>query len=243
MKSMRTALGVFVVVGLAVVSASATAEQGVTSPALSPTAVVAVGSVASLAVAQIPLACQGSGASDVRHRNHQIKNTTAYPIPKGTVIHWNASNKDSGNVTLAAALAPTASIDVSEPGQTNGYSCTAEFNPGEPDYVVKNLAWASPSHGSVTMEVANANPWVDAPRANLQLKSMKCPGQMVIGLTIFLDAIPKGGQKTFTTPFNGAGADYLEATINFDNKVPEANKANNVAKSIEFNTNRSCTPQ
>ncbi len=240
MKSMRSALGVFVVVGLAVVSTSAIAEQqNPVAPALSPTV---AGSMGSLAPANIALACQGAGASDVKHHNHQIKNTTAYPIPKGTVIHWNTSTKESGNVTLAAPLAPGASVDVIDPGQTNGYSCTASFNPGEPDYVVKNLAWASANHASVTMEVANANPWVDAPRANLMLKSMKCPGQMVIGLEVFLDAIPKGGSKTFTMGFNGAGADFLEAVINFDNKIPEANKTNNVAKSIEFNANQSCNP-
>lgn len=241
MKSFSAAFGGLVVVGLAVVSTSATAEQqNPSAPALSP---AVAGGIGTLLPAPIAVGCQGAGSSDVTHHNHHIKNTTAYPIPKGTIIHWNTSAKESGNVTLTSALAPNASIDVIDPGQTNGYSCTASFHPGEPDYVVKNLAWASANHASITMEVANANPWMDAPRANLMLKTMKCPGQMVIGLELFLDPIAKGGSKVITMPFNGAGADFLEATINFDNKVPEANKANNVAKSIEFSTNKSCTAQ
>jgi len=235
---MRATLGALVVGSLAVVSTSATAEQVGTIPGTTPTAVTNVG---SLLPTPIPLACQGSGASDVRHHSHQIKNNTPYPIPKGTVLYWNTNTKESGNVTLASALAPTAAIYVIDPGQTSGYTCTASFYPGDPDYVVKNVAWSNANHSGVTMEVANANPWVDAPKANLMLKSMKCPGQMVIGLEVFLDPIPKGGSKTFTMAFNGAGADFVEANINFDGKAPETNKTNNVARSVEAN-GPSCIP-
>ena len=40
---------------------------------------------------------------------------------------WVASNKGSGKLTLSSDLAPNATVDVIEPGQTNGYTCTASF--------------------------------------------------------------------------------------------------------------------
>ena len=40
-----------------------------------------------------------------------------------------------------------------------------------------------------------------------------------------------------------AKADYLEATANANNAVSESNKTNNSAKSPEFGSNKSCTPQ
>lgn len=191
---------------------------------------------------QIPLACSGSGASDVVSRKHSIKNTTGHAIPKGTVVHWTASNKGSGSLTLSSDLAPDASVDVIEPGQTNGYTCTAGFYPGNPDFAVKSVQWTSATTASV--EIANLNPWSDAKASTVRVQSLKCIQSPVGSVDAQAPAIPKGGSVTVTV--NGlpkSAADYLMATANATSTAPEGpNKANNVGKSPEFGSNKSCTP-
>lgn len=213
-------------------------------PALQPTVGPAQPVATAIQLApSIDLVCSGAGASDVASRKHSIKNSTAFPIPKGTTILWSASNKGSGRVVLAENLAPNASVDVMEPGSTSGYTCTARFSPGPADFAVKKVQWTSAT--TATVEIANLNPWTDAAASTARVASMRCAGSATVqSLDVPVPAIPKGASTTLTVTIAKANADYLMATANANNAVSELaeNKANNVGKSPEFSSNKSCTP-
>jgi hypothetical protein len=229
-------MGVLTACGIAAmaVAGPATAEL----PRVGATPIATVTQQQLLVLPSVSLACSGSGASDVKHRGHSIKNTAGYPIPKGTSIHWTSSDKGSGSLKLATDLAPNASVDVIEPGQTNGYTCNASFYPGTADYTVKSVSGTATT---ATIVVSNLNPWVDAPASQLKVDTLKCFSTLVGSVTVQVPAIPKGGSVTVTAAI--AKQDYLQATANANNAVSETNKTNNTQKSIDFSTNKSCTPQ
>lgn len=218
-------------------AASASAEL----PPAGPVPIRPVEGTGILAIANVPLACSGPGASDVVSRKHSIKNTTGYPIPKGTVIHWTASDKGSGNLTLSNELAPNDTVDVIQSGQTNGYTCTAGFNPGDADFVVKSVAWSNAT--TATVVIANANHWTDAKASVARVRSLKCISSPVASVDVQVPPIAKGGSITVTATIAKASADYLDATANATSSVPETNKSNNSRVSPEFGSNKQCTPQ
>ncbi len=238
MNSKTVVTFVFGVVCATAMAAPATAEV----PKLGPAPATTVVTAPSMALMQsIALDCSGSGASDVASRRHSIKNTTAFPIPKSTKINWTASNGGSGSVTLQTDLAPNASIDVIESGQTNGYTCKASFYPGTADFVVKSVKWTNDT--TATVEIANANPWVDGAASVVRVQSLKCITTPVASVDVNVPAIAKGTSKIVTANLAKPSADYLQATANATSSAPESNKTNNVGRSPEFGTNKSCTPQ
>ena len=229
---MKTLLGVSFVafVGLVVAAPESRAEEVRAQP----------GIVAATSP-QVPVECIGAGSSDVMSRNHAIKNNTGHPIPKGTYVHWAASNKGTGELKLANELQPGQVVSVIEPGQTNGYSCTAFFYAGDADFTIKSIAWTSATTAQVT--IGNANYWADAGASTVHVGSFKCIAQAVGGLDAAVPAIPKGGQTVVNVSLAKRGADYLQATANATSSVPETNKTNNTGKSVDFNSNPSCTPR
>jgi hypothetical protein len=192
---------------------------------------------------QIALACSGSGASDVASRKHSITNNAGHSIPKGTTLRWSSSDKGSGSLVLTSALAPNASVDVTQSGQTNGYTCTAHFDPGPADFAVVGVKWIDAT--TTEVQVANVNPWTDAAASVGNVTSMKCLQAPVAALGFALGPIPKGGSVKALVKVGKLNADYVTATANANNAVQElaTNKANNTLKSSEFLTNKSCTPQ
>ena len=220
--------------------APATAEV----PKLNPPPLTTVSPVNPRPVAlvqSIPLECSGAGASDVVSRKHSIKNTAGHAIPKGTKISWTASNNGAGSLTLQSDLPPNDTVEVVEPGQTNGYTCKASFNPGSADFVVKSVKWTSDTTASV--EIANQNPWVDAAASVVRVQSLKCLSTPVASVDVGVGAIAKGSSTVVSAKIAKASADYLQATANASGSAPESNKSNNVGKSPEFGSNKSCTPQ
>ena len=181
------------------------------------------------------------GYGTARHGLEARAKKAGATIPKGTVVRWTSSDKGSGNVTLAADLAPNATIDVIESGQTNGYTCTASFSPGNADYVVASVAWTGPS--SARIVVKNQNAFADAPATTVALATKKCLTTLVASQVVKVDAIPKGGSRTLDIGAVSHAGDYLEATVNPGGEQPESNKTNNTQRSVEFSTNKSCTPQ
>ncbi|AKU93745.1 hypothetical protein AKJ09_00409 [Labilithrix luteola] len=196
---------------------------------LSPAPTITTAQPPVVTLAQVSLACSGTTASDVVHRKHSIKNTTGYTVPKGTIVRWTSNDKGTGSLTLNADLANNASVDVIEPGQTNGYSCTAYFSPGTPDFVVKSITH---NGGTATIVVENANPWTNAGASVAKVESYKCVSSLVNGIDVPVPAIPKGGSVTVTASI--ATADYLQATANANGAVSESNKNNNTTKSNEY---------
>jgi hypothetical protein len=231
-----------VAVAFVAIAANAAAElppAGQIKPA-QPIQVQPVSRPAVALLASVPLECSGSGASDVASRKHSIKNTTGHAIPKNTAVHWTASDKGSGQLTLTTDLAPNASVDVLESGQTNGYTCTASFNPGNPDFVVKSVSWSNPTTATIVIE--NANPWTDAKASVARVQSLRCVSSPVASVDVSVPAIAKGGSATVTANIAEANADYLEATANATKTAPETNSSNNSRRSPEFGSNKSCTP-
>lgn len=189
--------------------------------------------------AEIPLACSGSGASDVRSENHSIKNTLSKSIPKGFVLRWRSSTGKSGTVQLTADLAPGQSIDVIQPGSTNAYTCTAGFFPGNADLFVKSVKWTSATTAQV--EIGNTNPFEGASSSLLKVQSIFCPAETVQTVSVTVPAIDKGGSKTVDLQIaKGTNVDYLLATANATSSVPESNKSNNIGRSAEFNQIARC---
>lgn len=73
----------------------------------------------------VPLQCQSVG-SIFFPKTPKITNTGDEVIPTGTTIFWQASDHDSGQVTLTQPLKLGASI--SAIGQQSGsYTCTAKY--------------------------------------------------------------------------------------------------------------------
>jgi hypothetical protein len=233
MKTKTIGLSATVAIGMMTVMGPATAETP--KPGLAPTLTAVPASNGLALLPSVSLGCSGAGSSDVAKRKHAIKNTTSYAIPKGTVVHWSASDKGTGSVTLNSDLAPNGSVDVIEPGQTNGYSCTASFTPGPADYAVKSVTH---SGGTASIVIQNLNPWTDAPASVAKLESMKCVTVPVKGVDVNVPAIPKGSSVTVTAPI--AMDTYLRATANANGAVSETNKTNNVGTSFEYN---SCIPK
>jgi len=229
-----------VVVGSVVFASMAMAEP----PKIGPIGTIgpigpAAGNLGQL-VQSIPLACSGSGASDVVHRHHSIKNTTGKTILKGTKLHWDSSDKGHGDVALSANLAAGDSVDVGEPGQTNGYSCTAHFYPGPADWTIKSVAWNAQGTAAV-VELQNLNAFADAPASLLRLQGGRCGVGLTATVNTNAPLVPKGGVVSVNVGLAKGNLDYLEATANASN-LPEADKTNNSAKSADFNNNKSCTP-
>jgi hypothetical protein len=197
--------------------------------------------IGAITIATLPLGCSGAGHSDVTHRNHTISNTAGHPIPKGTVLSWTASDTGTGHLTLTSDLAPGATVAVIEAGQTNGYTCTAHFIAPNVDLIVTSVKWTSDTSASVT--VANTSPWRDAGASTARVQRMKCFSTSVSVTDVATPAIAKGGSTIINVSAAKAGADYLEATANATGSVAETNTTNNTNKSLEFGTNKSCTPQ
>jgi hypothetical protein len=231
----KKVLGAVAVSGMAVVASSAQAELPQIGTSPMPTMTAQPG----ILIPSIALECKGPGASDVTSRNHSIKNTAGAKILKGTKIYWKASNGGTGSVTLQNDLAPLASVSVIESGQTNGYSCTASFFPGTPDFVVKSVKWTSATQAQV--EILNQNNFADGAASVARVRSMKCLSTQVSALNVSVPAIPKGQSKVVTLNISQSNADYLEATANVGN-APESNKTNNTLVSNDFYTDKSCTP-
>ncbi len=223
---------------VAIIPSAASAEQP-QNPGAARTPIIA--SPGPMTLATIPLGCSGSGSSDVASRKHSITNTAGHTIPKGTHVSWTASNQGSGKLTLTSDLAPNGTVDVIEPGQTNGYTCTASFVPPNADLIVKSVAWTSATSANVV--VANLSPWRDAGASTLRIERMKCLSSQLSNHAAPTPAISKGGSVTLTLAVPKADADYLLATANATNTVAESNTANNTNKSLDFSSNKSCTPQ
>jgi len=239
MKKVSSALAFALLAGAGfLVPGAASADN---TPILSPTPISTVQSQLRVTLLTIPLTCSGSGSSDVASRKHSIKNTTGHAIPKGTALHWTASNNGSGKVTLTSDLAANDTVDVIEPGQTNGYTCTANFVPPAADLVLKSVAWTNDT--TATVVIQNTSPWRDVGATTLRLQRMKCLVSQVSTQDAPTGAIAKGGSVTLTINAPRAGADYLQATANATNSPAEPNTANNVNKSFDFAQNKSCTPQ
>ena len=193
------------------------------------------------ALATISVACSGAGHSDVDSRKHTITNNTGHTIPAGTVLHWTASDKGTGSLTLKTDLAAGGSVDVIVGGQTNGYTCTASFLPGPADFVIKSVVWSNEQ--TATVEIQNVAPWTDAAPSTARVESFKCVSTPEKTVGISVPAIPKGGTVSVVATISKTNADYLLATANANKSVTETNYANNSRKSVDFSTNKSCTPQ
>jgi hypothetical protein len=240
MKNVKSAFAFALLAGAAILVPGAASADN-TPIGQSPTPISTVQSQLRVSLLTVPVACSGSGSSDVASRNHTIKNTTGHTIPKGTSLHWTASNSGSGNVALTSDLAPNGTVSVIEPGQTNGYTCTATFVPPSADLVLKSVAWSNDT--TATVVIQNTSPWRDVGATTLRLQRMKCLSTQVSTQDAPTAAIAKGQSITVTVNAARAGADYLQATANATSSPSEPNTANNVNKSFEFGTNKSCTPQ
>jgi len=170
-------------------------------------------------------------------QSFNVKNTAGGTIPKGTTVRWTDANGKPGATLLGVDLAPGATAKlVTGLGLTA--TCTAQFNAGLPDLVVKSVAWTSDTHVAITIE--NKNLWV-APAAsfNVRVQSMKCFEQLVDGKGTSA-TIGKGETKTLTFLLAKGSAVYLKGTVDTASQVMESNEDNNDATSVEY---QACAPK
>jgi hypothetical protein len=187
----------------------------------------------------VPLACSGGRGSV----GHIVTNTTSFPVPKGTVLHWNTSPSLSGNLKLTTDLAPGGTVEVASSGPTNGYACTAHFFAGPADFVVKEILWGKggDANGKVDganadakIVVANRNPWTDGEAAvarvvTVAVEFLGCtmrPSQVLQQIP----AIAAGGTAMVTVPLTTSKKFrfvFVAVTVNYDGKTIESNQENN----------------
>jgi len=189
----------------------------------------------------IALECRGPGLSEHAYRDHIIKNTSTFELPRGTRVFWRASNGGSGMALLDAELLPGATVRVTEAGRTKGYACTARFYAGSADLAIRAIQWAGATTAS--LEIVNLNPWVDAPASVLKLQAFKCRSTEVSSVDSPVGVIERAGVRTLTLKISKSGADYLQATANATETFAEDDRLNNVRRSAEFLQNKRCSPK
>ena len=160
-------------------------------------------------------------------RVHDIKNTTAYPIPAGTPIRFSNPQGDQGAFSLQQALGPGATVSWQTVGISNGGSCVAYFFAGYPDLVVEQLGFVDVDNSRrIRMVIKNLNNFVPAGASKALLQGYKCPETLVQSKQVDIPALPGGGSVTHYETAQAATI-WLRATANSTNSVRESNASNN----------------
>jgi len=153
-------------------------------------------------IRQIPLpqltavyiGCSNPGSSQDIAKVPVLKNTTTATIPKGYLLRWSASDGDKGTLTLAADLAPGATVKVQGTKPGNVYTCAADFH-SKPDLVVKNVGWTN-SNSTVSVQLGNLDAWTSAGQSSVQLETISCKGETLKAVTVGAGSVPKAGVTT-----------------------------------------------
>src|SRR5262245_18855622 len=150
-----------------------------------------IAQTAPLAVNAVFIGCANSGGHQDVAKSPSLKNTSTAAIPKGYVLSWSASDGDKGTLTLAADLAPGATVKAqgSKPG--NVYTCNASFV-SKPDLVIQNVSWVN-NNSSVSVKLANVDAWMGAGQSNVQLEIISCKGTVLKSVVLGAGSVPKAG--------------------------------------------------
>ncbi len=179
-----------------------------------------------LTISAVYIGCANPGSSQDVGKTPSLKNTTTSAIPKGLTIKWSSSDGDSGSVTLAADLAPGATVKgLGKAG--NSYTCSANFT-SKPDLMVKKVAWANSSN--VAVDVSNVDVWMGASTSNVQLQLVSCNGGGILATTTkSVAALAKASTATIsfaaTLPTQKY---YFRAKADSTSIVNERNETNNL---------------
>jgi hypothetical protein len=193
---------------------------------------------AAAIAARVDLGCALS-ASDVMH-TYRIKNTTAHPIPKDTILKFMAGT-NHGSIKLTAALAPGAETVGQAPGQTNGGACSAYFY-ANADLTVTVVGWTL-VNGVQTAQatVQNLSDFASARPSVTKIEQVQCPGTVLTAKDVSTPSVPKRGSVVISVPMQKGNNQYLQATANSTGAVIESNRNNNYRASSESQSS-SCIP-
>ncbi len=149
-----------------------------------------IANTAPLAVNAVFIGCANSGGQQDVAKSPSLKNTSTAAIPKGYVLSWSASDGDKGTVTLAADLAPGATVKAQGTKPGNVYTCNASFV-SKPDLVIQNVSWAT-GNQSVSVKLANLDAWVGAGQSSVYLQMLSCKGTVLKSVMVGAASVAKG---------------------------------------------------
>ncbi|HVJ21377.1 MAG TPA: CARDB domain-containing protein [Polyangiaceae bacterium] len=171
--------------------------------------------------------CANPGSSQDVAKTPSLKNTTTSAIPKGSVLRWSANDGDKGTVTLAADLAPGATVKAQGIKPGNVYTCNANFQP-KPDLIVKKVSWVN-NNSAVAVEIGNLDAFIGAGQSAVKFEMVSCQGAVLKTATLQAASLPKSG----VTSINVAATlpqtkFYFRVRADVAGQVSERNETNNL---------------
>ncbi len=186
-----------------------------------------IANTAPLAVNAVFISCANSGGQQDVAKSPSLKNTTTASIPKGYVLSWSASDGDKGTVTLAADLAPGATVKAQGTKPGNVYTCNASFQ-SKPDLVIQNVSWAS-GNQSVSVKLANLDAWVGAGQSAVALEMLSCKGSVLKSTIIGAAAVSKASSTSVSIAATLPNTKYyFRIKADAAAQVSERNENNNL---------------
>lgn len=174
----------------------------------------------------IAVGCASPGGSQDVAKTPVLKNTASVALAKGTTITWKSSDGDSGKVVLAADLAVGATVKAQGTKAGNGYTCSANYV-ARPDLKVKKVWLSGPMQA--TVELANLDPYADAPASKIRLDIGLCNTNMTQTLESSPVAVGKGQTKLVTFDYPAMfGTTRYQAWADIGDSVKESFEQNNV---------------
>jgi hypothetical protein len=174
---------------------------------------------------RIPLSCKNPGTKQDPRKTPRIVNTSGATLKVGQTIFWNATDGDSGSITLTSDVAAGATVDGSGIAG-HSYDCIAHFF-STADLVAKSATWTSADEALVTL--GNLDTWVDAPPSVARVETVACQsGQVLATYETSAFSMKKGSTSTLKVPVKRVADAYLRLTVDAKGQVPENDEGNNV---------------
>jgi hypothetical protein len=176
---------------------------------------------------RVTVACADPGTGQEAGKKPKITNNTGFVIPKGRVVDWKTDDGDKGSITLTEDLADGASVNGAGT-QSKAYTCSASFNAGDPDLVVRSAVWESTE---VKLQIKNGNQFAAAGPSVTRVTFFKCNGSLIGTADSPAVAVAKGETKAISIPtpanFKPEGKTFLLVKADAKKAVTESNEDNN----------------
>ncbi len=181
----------------------------------------------------VAVGCKNPGSSQDVAKTPILTNTSSSAIPKGRTLSWKSSDGDKGSLTLAADLAPGASIRV-QGTAGNAYTCSASFI-ASPDLTIQQPSWNATK--GLSVKVANLDKHASAKASTVRVELRSCAGGALLSSAeVQAPSLAAGGITSVYVPVNPPSTKfYLRIAADAKKVIAESNETNNV-----FDAYQSC---